>query len=194
MPRILSRTSFSKRRFASQSSNASSFSSRSSNGSGRGSSNWRSDASMPSQRGESSSAAPSPSRFGRQRPIIDIRKPTMHGDRSSSSSRTASRGQHSDPLFAMMVSTSKSSGQHQHFQDSAMSASSGGAISVGVTDHSSSLRYRRNNSESSMFQLYGAEQEPDDWGQFIDVAEADQEIIRHSRILSAKNSSLSYHN
>ena len=75
-----------------------------------------------------------------------------------------------------------------------MSASSGGAISVGVTDHSSSLRYRRNNSESSMFQLYGAEQEPDDWGQFIDVAEADQEIIRHSRILSAKNSSLSYHN
>lgn len=33
--------------------------------------------------------------------------------------------------------------------------------------------------------------EEDGWGQFIDVAEADQEITRHSRILSAKDRSWS---
>mmetsp|Transcript_15851 Transcript_15851/g.26841 ORF Transcript_15851/g.26841 Transcript_15851/m.26841 type:complete len:140 (+) Transcript_15851:51-470(+) len=47
-------------------------------------------------------------------------------------------------------------------------------------------RYRRNNSESSMLQL-GKSHEEDAWGQFIDVAEAEQEVAKHSQFLSGKH-------
>lgn len=127
-------------------------------------------------------------------PQILSRK-SLHGRTLSSQRRPGFSLRHSGSSRAEDGVSSRSDGNNTRSSLSSSNSSSTSRQSLSnpffilrVNSRSENVRYRRNNSASSMLHLGqgNGNREEDAWGHFIDVAEAEQEIARHSRILSAK--------
>ena len=128
-------------------------------------------------------------------PRILSRHPTLHNyaRRSSNNAfRNPSTSNHGMATSDSLTSNSASQPWFYFLGTSSSSQPSSQSSST-MSSPTSSLRSsynssRRDYSRSSSLPTYSTPQHEDSWGQFVDTAEAEMEIIRHSKILSKRHS------